>query len=129
MVNQYVWIGIAVGVFVAGIAIGYTFLQANTSNFIPMSSQQMQQMMNNPQTMNQWHQQMMRNPQAMNQWMNTMMNDPILRQQMYDTMVQNQQFMHGMMSNQQFQQNWMGPWMMQNNSTWNGMKGPGMMNP
>ena len=114
MINQYAWVGIVVGVFVAGIGIGYVVFQANTSpNFMPMSSQQMQQMMNDPKTMNQW--------------MGYMMNDSQLRQQMYSQMMQHNQFMQGMMSNQQFQQNWMGPWMMQNNATWGKMMGGPMM--
>lgn len=130
MVSQAVLIGIAVGVFFAGLGIGYALLQSSVpSTPMMMTPQQMQQMMNNPQTMNQWHQQMMQNPQTMNQWMNTMMNDPQLRQQMYSQMMQHNQFMQGMMSSPQFQQNWMGPWMMQNNSTWSGMMGQEMMGP
>lgn len=36
-----------------------------------MSTQQMQQMMNDPQFMNQWHNTMMNNPAYMDNWMNT----------------------------------------------------------
>ena len=56
----------------------------------------MQQMMNDPQMMNQWHQTMMNNPQAMNNWMNTMMSDPQAMQQMH-TMMNNPQHMNMMM--------------------------------
>ena len=76
MVNQYIWIGIVIGVFFVGIGIGYASFSTNQSfNFMHMSSQQMQQMMNNPQMMTQWHQTMMNDPQAMNSWMNTMMQN------------------------------------------------------
>jgi len=126
MVNQYIWIGIAVGVFVAGIGIGYTIF-INTYNPYTMmigNPQMFNQMMtNNPQMMNQW---MSQNPQYMGQWMGSMMSDPQLREQMYDHMFQNQQFMYGMMGNPNFQNNYMGPWMM-NNTNWRGMMGSGMM--
>ncbi|CAD6517712.1 conserved hypothetical protein [metagenome] len=155
MVSQPILIGIIAGVFFAGLGIGYAVLQSAQPNYSNMTPQQMQQMMNNPQMMNQWHQTMMNDPQTMNNWMNTMtnnpnmmnqwmgnmmnnpnmmnnmmgpmMNNPQMNQQMMNMMMGNQQFMHGMMMNPQFQQNWMGPWM--NNSTnWNGMMGSDMMN-
>ncbi len=123
MVKQSVWIGIAIGVFFAGLGIGYGVFQSAQTNFMPMTTQQMQQMMNNPEAMNNWMNTMMQNSQF-SQWMmepmrnnppmmpnmmNPWMNDPQLQQQMYDMMLQNQQFMQGMMNNQQFQQQWMGP--------------------
>lgn len=108
MTNQYVWIGITVGVFFAGIGIGYAVLQSTASpSVMHMTPQQMQQMMNDPQLMNQWHQQMMNNPQHMSQMMqpimNTMMNDPQLQQQMLNNMMQHQGMMNYMMNNQQWQ--------------------------
>ena len=148
MINQYVWVGIAVGVFAAGIGIGYAVF-ANTYNPSTMmqNPQFMQRMMQDPQMMQTWMQTMSQNPQAMNNWMNSMMQnpqlmnqwmaqnpqmmgpmmsnwmqDPQLQQQMFNNMMQNQQFMQQWMNNPQFQQNWMYPHMMQN---W-GM-GPGMM--
>jgi plastocyanin len=136
MVNQKIWIGIAVGVFFAGLGIGFAILQStNATNMMMNDSRHMQMMMNDPQTMQQFHSMMMNdpehmqkmmsepqhmqkmtemmksNPQTMNQWMSNMMNEPQLRQQMYDTMFQNQQFMQGMMSNQQFQSQWGSPMM------------------
>lgn len=111
MTNQYVWIGITVGVFVAGIGIGYAvFMNA----YNPYS------MMMQPQYFNQM---MARNPQFENQYMGYMMNDPQLRQQMYNYMFQNQQFMYGMMSNPNFQNTYMHNWMVNNNYTWHGMMG------
>ena len=100
MVSQGILIGIAVGVFFAGIGIGigYTALQSTTpTSSMMMNSQQMQQMMNDPQQMTQWHQQMMQNPDAMNQWMGSMMNDPQAMQQMHDMMMSNPQHMSQMM--------------------------------
>ena len=98
MVSQGILIGIAVGVFFAGIGIGYATLQSTTpTSTMMMGPQQMQQMMNDPQQMNQWHQQMMQNPDAMNQWMSSMMNDPQTMQQMHDMMMSNPQHMNQMM--------------------------------
>jgi len=108
MPSQTLVIGIIVGVFLAGIGIGYVIFQSsNQPNFTMMTPQQMTQMMNNPQQMTQWHQVMMSNPQAMNQFMNTMMSNPQYQQQMYQNMFSNHQFMQGMMNNPQFQNQWM----------------------
>jgi plastocyanin len=83
-----------------------------------MSPQQMQQMMNNPQMMSQWHQTMMNNPQAFNSWMGMMMQNPQHMNQMMGMMMQNPQF-----------GNWiMGP-MMNNPSTMNNMMNQMMNNP
>ena len=140
MTSQYVWIGIAIGVFVAGIGIGYTvfintynpyaMMMGNPAMFNQMmgrnpqfSGQYMGYMMQNPQYMNQW---MSQNPQYVNQWMGSMMQDPQLRQQMFNYMSKNQnytnwmmnnpqymnQWMSQMMSNPNFRQQYMGPWMM-----------------
>ena len=98
MVSQGILIGIAVGVFFAGMTIGYTALQSTTpTSPMMMNAQQMQQMMNDPQQMNQWHNQIMQNPDAMNQWMGSMMNDPQAMQQMHDMMMSNPQHMNQMM--------------------------------
>jgi hypothetical protein len=53
MINKSLWIGIAVGVFFAGIGVGYGVLQSTYQPQHMMSTQQMQQMMNDPQFMNQ----------------------------------------------------------------------------
>ena len=134
MINQYVLIGIVVGVFCAGLGIGYALfintynpyaMMGNPTMFGQMMGRNPQisglfmgYMMQNPQYMNQW---MSQNPQYMGQWMGSMMQDPQLRQQMYNYMLQNQDFMYNMMKNSNFQNNYMGPWMMQNNFTYNGM--------
>ncbi|MDE1727246.1 MAG: hypothetical protein KGH89_08315 [Thaumarchaeota archaeon] len=110
MINRYVWIGITVGVFVAGIGIGYAVF-LNTYNPYTMMYQ-------NPSIFNQM---MGRNPQFAGQYMGYMMQDPQLRQQMYNYMFQNKDFMYSMMSNPNFQNQYMGPWMMSNNFTYHGM--------
>ncbi len=80
MVNQYIWIGIVVGVFFVGIGISYAHFQMNNpSNFMGMAPQQMQQMMNDPQIAQQMMNQMMQNPEMM------------------QAMMQNQQMMEGTM--------------------------------
>jgi len=142
MVSQVILIAIMVGVFFAGLGIGFVVLQSyNQPNFATMTPQQMQQMMGNPQLMAQWHQTMMTNPQAMNQWMNTMsnnpnlmnqwmgkvMDDPQLRQQMYGMMFQNRQFMQNMMNNTQFQNQWMNPDVMGKNMMDSNMMDSSMM--
>lgn len=127
MVKQYIWVAIATGVFFAGLGVGYAMF---TQPGLPMTSQQMQQMMSNPQMMSQWHQTIMNNPQAFNSWMDIMMNNPQHMNQMMEKMMNNPQFgkwvigpmmsnpqlmsrwMGKMMQDPDFQQQYMGPWMM-----------------
>lgn len=87
MASQYVWIGIAIGVFLAGIAIGYGVVV----NSQPVWNQQM------------FNNMMQQNPQMMNQWNQQMMNDQTGRQQMMMSMMGNQRFMSDMMSDPRFQ--------------------------
>lgn len=119
MSNQYVIIGITVGVFIAGIAVGYGVLQSTISpNYTYMTPQQMQSMMNDSNMMNQWHQTMMNNPQHMSQMMqplmNNWMNDPQYRQDMLNMMMQHQGMMNYVGNNTQWQ-TMMGSHMMGNN--------------
>src|SRR5574340_1458268 len=100
--NRPAIIAIAVGIFVAGIGIGYVIF-ANTYN--PYT------MMNNPAAFNQM---MGNNQQFSSQYMRYMIQDPQLRQQMYNYMFQNKDFMYSMMGNQTFQNQYMGPWIIQN---------------
>lgn len=125
--NRPAIIAIAVGLFVAGIGIGYVIftnvyspytMMGNPSSFNQMmgnnpqfSNQYMRYMMQDPQYMSQW---MSQNPQYMGQWMGYMIQNPQLQQQMYNYMFQNKNFMYSMMGNQTFQNQYMGPWMMQN---------------
>ena len=145
MVSQGILIGIAVGVFFAGIGIGYAALQPTTTPAM-MSTQQMQQMMNDPQQMNQWmttmmndpqamqqmHDMMMSNPQHMNQMMapmmNYMMNDPQMQQQMMTHMMNHQGMMDYMMNHPDMMNMMMGDHMMMDGSMMGGhMMGSGMM--
>jgi len=109
MVRQSVWIGITIGVFFAGLLIGYAILQSSAPTMPMMNSQQMQQMMNDPQFMNQWQQQMMQNPQQMQQWMSSpehvkqmeammqvMIGNQELRLQMMGHMTENPEIMEQM---------------------------------
>jgi len=106
MTSQYVWIGIAIGVFFGGLGIGYAVFSATQpANFMNMTPQQMQQMMNNPQAMNNWMNTMMQNPNMMNQWMGTMMGNQQFMQGMHNSMMNNPQHM-------QMMTNMMGPDMM-----------------
>lgn len=119
MTNRYVWIGITVGIFVAGIGIGYAVF-INTYNPYTMMYQ-------NPPMFNQI---MARNPQFSGQYMGYMMQDPQLRQQMYNYMFQNQPFMQGMMQNPQFQQQYMRQYPSNPQTNYTGSQGqpsPGMM--
>ena len=93
VISQSVWIGITIGVFFAGLLIGYATLQSSAPTMPIMNSQQMQQMMNDPQFMNQWQQHMMQNPQQMQQWM----SNPEHLKQMETLMQENHDFMTQMM--------------------------------
>jgi plastocyanin len=100
MTSQYVWIGIIVGVFFAGLGIGYVVFTTITPNYIMQNPQLSNQMMSNPQFRSMWTNYMTFNPQAMNDWTNTMMNNPNFMNML----------MTAMMKNPQFQQQYMGPW-------------------
>ncbi|HLG37913.1 MAG TPA: hypothetical protein VI338_07240 [Nitrososphaera sp.] len=95
MATKYVWIGIAVGVFAAGIAIGYSIFAATSQ---PPFMQ-----------MNQ------------NQMFSQMMNDQMGRQQMMTSMMQNEQFMTDMMDDPQFQDRMMQSMRQNHNITQNMM--------
>ena len=150
MVSQGIFIGVAIGVFFAGLGIGYVAMQSSTPTSMMVNSQQMQQMMNDPQMMNQWmnimmndtqtmqqmHDMMMSNPQHMNQMMgpmmDSMMNDQDIQQQMMNMMMNNQQMMNSLMNNQQMMNSMMNNQQMMNsmmnNQDMMDMVGSGMMN-
>ncbi|MHB8603097.1 MAG: cupredoxin domain-containing protein [Nitrosotalea sp.] len=113
MTSKYLWVGIAVGIFFAGIGMGYAIF-INTYNPYPMmmgNPVMFNQMMSNPGFNQQWMSGMMSNPQMMNQWMGNIMQNPKFMNQ----------WMSGMMSNQQFGQQYMGPWTMMQNPQYRGM--------
>ena len=98
MASQAIWIGIAAGVFFAGLGIGYAVFQSSPSSITLESRQQMMaQMMSDPAAMNDWMNQMMANPQAMQKMHDTMMNNPDHMKQMHDMMMNNPQHMQQMM--------------------------------
>jgi len=130
MVNQYIWMGITIGIFITGLGIGYAINQYTvTPN---MMAQNMQHMMQDQtqrqQLMSQWAQ----NPQLMNDWMITMMSNPQTMQQMHDMMMNNPEHMQtmmqmmgpnvmGMMMNDPQMQQQMMSTMMQNHQFMQGM--------
>lgn len=79
---------IIVGVFFAGIGIGYAVFPSSTPTTSMMTPQQMQQTMNDQDQMFQWHNAMMNDPQVMDSWMDTILSEPELRQQMINKMSQ-----------------------------------------
>ena len=115
MTDRYIWIGIALGLFFAGLGIGYVvFTNTYVSNYMmiqnPQSADQI--LHNNPQFMNQWMNYMTLNPQARNEWTSAMVNNPQFMNQWMSTVMQNSKF----------QQQYMGPWIMvQNPSLMQGM--------
>ena len=143
MVSQYVWIGITVGVFVAGIGIGFAALQNSSLSPMGMSPQQMPELMSDPEfrqqmrdsmgqnrqfmqemmqdsgNMQQMHSMMMENRQHMQRMMgpmmNTMMDDPEMRQQMMTHMMNNQGMMNMMGENMMMGNNMMNNQQISNN--------------
>jgi cell division FtsZ-interacting protein ZapD len=84
-----IWIVVVIGVFFAGAGISYVIIPSGTPDVpVMMTPQQMQQMMDEPSQMIQWHQTMMNDPQAMNIWMDVILNEPKLRQQLLNKMNQ-----------------------------------------
>ncbi|MDH3395105.1 MAG: hypothetical protein OEL52_03010 [Nitrosopumilus sp.] len=107
MVSQRIWIVIVIGVFFVGVGASYAHF-ANTYDPMSMKFQNQelfdQMMSNNPKMSQQWmnsgmmnQQEMMNDPQMMNQGMNKMMNDPKIMQQMHDMMMNDPQHMNQMM--------------------------------
>jgi hypothetical protein len=90
--SKAIWIGIAVGVFFAGIGIGFTVFSPSFSPDNKMM--QNQQMTQNLQLRDQIMNQMMENPELMRQWMST----PEHAQQMAQVMRDDHDFMMTMFS-------------------------------
>ena len=93
MVSQYIWIGITVGVFVAGMGIGFAALQNSSPGPMMMSPQQMPEMMSDPEFRQQMRDSMGQNKQFMQETM----QDSGYMQQMHSMMMENSQHMQGMM--------------------------------
>lgn len=148
MASKYALIGIAVGVFFAGLGVGYAVFSASAPSGTA-GMQQWHNMMQDPNQRQQMMSQMMQDPQIMNEWMNRMMSDPQSMQNMHQTMLNSPQHMQQMagmmgpdmmghmMSDPQMSQQMMGM-MMQNQQFMHGMMmdpefqhnwmGPWMMN-
>jgi len=110
--NQYIWIGIVIGVFFVGIGVSYAIFSntdnpstmkfANQEIFDQMMSQNPKMMANWMKTMmqdEQFHNQAMdymaKNPEQMNQWM---VQDPKHVEEMSTAMKENHEFMMKMVS-------------------------------
>jgi len=103
MVNQSIWIAIAVGVFVAGIGIGYGIFSSSQVMPSPMMAGSMNSLMNNPQAMQQMMQDsdirnemielMIQDTDHMSQWM---LEDPQHISMMVEEMKKNHDFMMDM---------------------------------
>lgn len=103
MTSRYVVIGMVVGVFIAGLAIG---------NMISQSDNRSTMMQNTPIPGPMgWI-----DPSLPHTWMNSMMSDPDNMKKWINVMMKNPPFMNklmtNMMSNPDFKQQYMGPWMM-----------------
>ena len=120
VVNNYVIIAIVVGVFVAGFGISYAIMSSSSS-----ASIQVDQIMRNPQQMQQMHNAMMEDRQHMNQMMGpmmqTMMGDSQMREQMMNMMLQHREMMSSMRQHEPM----MNMMMMEGNMS--GMMGSPMM--
>ena len=107
MVKQSIWIGITIGVFFAGLGIGFAVFSNSNQSMNAFHNQNMfnQMMGQNPQTMTwmmgdpqikqQMFQQMMQDPEQMMGWMS---NDSKHVEQMSQIMTENHAFMSNMMS-------------------------------
>ncbi len=103
MVNQNIWIVIAVGVFVAGIGIGYgifsssqvmpSSMMGGSMNSLMNNPQAMQQMMEDPDIRNEMIELMIQDTDHMSQWM---LEDPQHISMMVEEMKKNHDFMMGM---------------------------------
>ena len=103
MVNQNIWIAIAVGVFVAGIGIGYgifsssqvmpSSMMGGSMNSLMNNPQAMQQMMEDPDIRNEMIELMIQDTDHMSQWM---LEDPQHISMMVEEMKKNHDFMMDM---------------------------------
>jgi len=82
MTNQKIWIGIAIGVFIVGLAGGIAYASSPAGHQFIMG-------------------QIMQNPDFRQLTLSKMMNDPQARQQMMNQMMQNSQMMQDITQNNQ----------------------------
>ena len=98
MPNQSVWIGITIGVFFVGLLAGYVALQSSTPSMAIMDSEQIQQMISNPEHVKQMEKMMQEDHEFMTQMMQVWMNNPDLRLQMMGHMTENPEMIEYMKS-------------------------------
>lgn len=102
MLTRYVVIGIIVGVFIAGLAIGSIISESNNRATVTQNAPVPGPMgWIDPTLPHTWMNNMMSNPDAMKNWVNLMLKDP----KFMNTLMTN------MMANSDFRQQYMGPWM------------------
>ena len=102
MVSRYVIVGVIVGVFIAGIAIGNMTTYGKSSMMVQNSPIPGPMGWIDPTLPHTWMNNMMSNPDSMKNWVNLMLQD----QKFMNTL------MTQMMTNSNFRQQYMGPWMM-----------------
>jgi hypothetical protein len=106
MVNQYAWIGIAVGVFIAGIGIGYAVFPPSfgPGNMMMQNQQMMQTMMQDPQFRQQMIGPMMMGSspieqhESMLEMMEVMTENEDLMNHMHAHMLENEKMVHQMLT-------------------------------
>lgn len=103
MPNRYVIIGIVVGVFIAGLAVGSMISQSGNRSFMMQNTPVTGPMgWLDPNLPPAWMNNMMSNPDAMKNWVNSIQKNPQFMNQ----------FMTNMMTSSDFRQQYMGPWVM-----------------
>lgn len=102
MVNRYVVVGVIVGVFIAGIAIGNMISYNKSPTMMQNAPVPGPMGWIDPTLPHTWMNGMMSNPDTMKNWVNLMLQDPKF---MNTLMTQ-------MMGSSNFRQQYLGPWMM-----------------
>jgi hypothetical protein len=129
MAKQAIWAGIAIGVFFAGLGIGYAVFSSNVTTMGQVQRHQMMsQMISDPQAMTEFMNQMMDNPQAMQRMHEAMIKDPKHMEMMHQIMADNPQYMQQMMNDAEHMK-LMHQMMMNNPDHMQQMMGQMMMDP
>jgi len=103
MISNYVIIGLIIGIFIAGLAMGSVVSQSYSRPTVIQNSVVPGPMgWIDPTLPHTWMNSMMSNPDAMKKWVNLMLQDP----KFMNTL------MTSMMANPEFKQQYMGPWLM-----------------
>ncbi|MEM3173152.1 MAG: hypothetical protein QXE82_06390 [Candidatus Nitrosotenuis sp.] len=99
MATQTIWIGIVIGVFFAGIGVGYAIFGTTnqSANMMGQDMQKWHQIMQDPNQRQQMLSQIMSDPQMMQEMHQMMMSDPQHTKQMHQMMANDPQHMEQMM--------------------------------